>query len=174
MLKKIGLSSRLAFANAASFHACQSTGLCACCKRYGLVSLASGLVRLKFALCTSLIRVLVSDLFNPIYNLAHAVQFLWQSRRAAHAVIDASRTRRRGRARHSRSAVDLARRVGVGDGRRFSTYGLVDPHHFGHSRAARHLFRILAYADYAAPRGIWMEKYFRRIHWWHCGRNLTQ
>src|ERR1041384_936585 len=39
MLSRIGRSSRLARSSASSPHAYQSTGLCACCKRYGLVSL---------------------------------------------------------------------------------------------------------------------------------------
>src|SRR5438270_12920947 len=39
MLSSIGLSSRFDLASASSPHAYQSTGLCACCKRYGLVSL---------------------------------------------------------------------------------------------------------------------------------------
>src|SRR5579871_242784 len=38
--RKTGLSSRAAFANASSPHGYQSTGLCACCKRYGLFSAA--------------------------------------------------------------------------------------------------------------------------------------
>src|SRR6266576_3993987 len=44
MLNRTGLSSRLAWAKAASDHGCQSTGLWACCRRYGLVSLISRLV----------------------------------------------------------------------------------------------------------------------------------
>ena len=35
MLRKIGLFSRRAFVKASSSHACQSTGLCACWRRYG-------------------------------------------------------------------------------------------------------------------------------------------
>ena len=38
---EIGLSAARARASAASPHGCQSTGLFACCKRYGLVSPAS-------------------------------------------------------------------------------------------------------------------------------------
>src|SRR5579871_2584579 len=38
--RKTGLSSRAAFANASSPQGYQSTGLCACCKRYGLFSAA--------------------------------------------------------------------------------------------------------------------------------------
>ena len=44
MLKKIGLSSARAWAKASAFHAHQSTGLWACCKRYGDFSCASRLV----------------------------------------------------------------------------------------------------------------------------------
>src|SRR5882762_8231299 len=40
MERKIGLSSWRALANASSPHGYQSTGLCACCSRYGLVSRA--------------------------------------------------------------------------------------------------------------------------------------
>src|ERR1700704_3751660 len=36
--RKMGLSSRRAFSNASSAHGYQSTGLCACCCRYGLFS----------------------------------------------------------------------------------------------------------------------------------------
>src|SRR6266542_4559540 len=43
MLSMIGLSSARALANASSPHGYQSTGLWACCKRYGLVSLISRL-----------------------------------------------------------------------------------------------------------------------------------
>src|SRR2546425_7628006 len=39
--RSTGLSSARAFANAASPHGYQSTGLSACCRRYGLVSSAS-------------------------------------------------------------------------------------------------------------------------------------
>src|SRR5439155_27199601 len=41
MDRKIGLSSARALANAASPHANQSTGLLACCSKYGLRSAAS-------------------------------------------------------------------------------------------------------------------------------------
>src|SRR5919199_2663898 len=41
MLKKIGLSSRFAFCKASLDHGYQSTGFSACCRRYGLVSIAS-------------------------------------------------------------------------------------------------------------------------------------
>src|SRR5690554_4784655 len=44
MERKIGLSCCRAAANASSPHAYQSTGLCACCSRYGLVSLMSRFV----------------------------------------------------------------------------------------------------------------------------------
>ena len=47
MLKKMGLFSVRALANASSFHANQSTGLCACWSRYGDFSRASRLVYLK-------------------------------------------------------------------------------------------------------------------------------
>src|SRR5690349_1150341 len=40
MLSRIGLFSRRARASASSPHGYQSTGLCACCSRYGLVSFA--------------------------------------------------------------------------------------------------------------------------------------
>src|SRR5215218_6334706 len=43
MLRKIGFSSDRAFANAASPHGNQSTGLSACCRRYGDFSRASEL-----------------------------------------------------------------------------------------------------------------------------------
>src|SRR6266851_2784593 len=39
MLSRIGLSSTLAFTKASSPHGYQSTGLWACCNKYGLVSL---------------------------------------------------------------------------------------------------------------------------------------
>src|SRR5438067_4878962 len=42
--RKIGLFSRRAFANASSPQGYQSTGLCACCRRYGDFSLASWFV----------------------------------------------------------------------------------------------------------------------------------
>src|SRR5690606_12922457 len=45
MLRRTGLSSRRAVENASSPHGNQSTGLCACCSRYGLVSRASRLAR---------------------------------------------------------------------------------------------------------------------------------
>src|SRR5580693_5823465 len=38
MERKMGLFSRRARSKAASPHGCQSTGLCACCSRYGLFS----------------------------------------------------------------------------------------------------------------------------------------
>src|ERR1041384_5749372 len=44
MLNRIGLCSTRAFVKASSPHGYQSTGLCACCKRYGLVSCCSRLV----------------------------------------------------------------------------------------------------------------------------------
>src|SRR5688572_10969646 len=44
MLKRIGLSSRAARSSASGPHGYQSTGLWACCSRYGLVSLARRLV----------------------------------------------------------------------------------------------------------------------------------
>src|SRR6266853_4997185 len=44
MERKIGLFSLRAFSNASLPHGYQSTGLCACWSRYGLVSLASRLV----------------------------------------------------------------------------------------------------------------------------------
>jgi hypothetical protein len=47
MLKKIGRFSARAFANASSFHANQSTGLCACWSRYGDFSRARRFVCLK-------------------------------------------------------------------------------------------------------------------------------
>src|SRR5678815_3743723 len=39
--RKIGLSAALAAARASGPQGCQATGLCACCRRYGLVSPAS-------------------------------------------------------------------------------------------------------------------------------------
>ena len=49
MLKKIGLFSFFAFCSDVSFQANHSTGFCACCKRYGLVSFARlfGVILLK-------------------------------------------------------------------------------------------------------------------------------
>src|SRR5712692_9357324 len=44
MERKIGLSSRRAFSNASSPHGYQSTGLWACCNKYGLFSLIKRLV----------------------------------------------------------------------------------------------------------------------------------
>src|SRR5881275_322071 len=44
MDRKIGRSSRFARSSASSPHGYQSTGLCACCSRYGLVSPASRFV----------------------------------------------------------------------------------------------------------------------------------
>ena len=43
MLSRMGLSSSLDRCSASSPHGYQSTGLLACCNRYGLVSLASRL-----------------------------------------------------------------------------------------------------------------------------------
>src|SRR5262245_35490416 len=45
MLRKIGRSSSWALRKASSPHAYQSTGLCACCRRYGLVSWTRRLVK---------------------------------------------------------------------------------------------------------------------------------
>src|SRR5664279_4101906 len=42
---RIGLPSRRASASASSLQGCQSTGLSACCRRYGLVSPARRLLR---------------------------------------------------------------------------------------------------------------------------------
>src|SRR5450759_5010720 len=66
MLKRIGLSSWRALLSASSPHGYQSTGLCACCSRYGLVSLLRRLVCLYSSdgdvirLCSLLISSVVS------------------------------------------------------------------------------------------------------------------
>src|SRR6266567_8123015 len=60
-LSRIGLSSCCAFCSASSLHGYQSTGLWACCRRYGLVSLMSRLV----CLCWD-VGFVVSDMVPPV------------------------------------------------------------------------------------------------------------
>src|SRR5215217_8953676 len=64
MLRSIGLSSLFERASASSPHGYQSTGLCACCKRYGLDSPARRFV----CLCSDIEPPLVYGLLG--FNLA--------------------------------------------------------------------------------------------------------
>src|SRR6266852_2672876 len=63
MLSRVGLSSCFALCRAASPHAYQSTGLCACCSKYGLVSLMSRLVCLYCGVAGA--AFVVSDMIPP-------------------------------------------------------------------------------------------------------------
>jgi membrane protease YdiL (CAAX protease family) len=65
MLRKMGLFSARALANASSFHANQSTGLCACCKRYGDFSRARR-------------SILTLAIFVPLFALALALTWLYE------------------------------------------------------------------------------------------------
>ena len=81
MLKKIGLFSARAWAKAATFHAHQSTGLWACCKRYGDFSCASRLVCLGVTRTglTELgrIKTCKNGIVSPV-RLGYAGLMLWK------------------------------------------------------------------------------------------------
>ena len=72
MLRKIGLSSLFALERASFPHGYHSTGLYACCNRYGLLSVINLLALILLSLCLLSLcichHLLAAMIFNTLYN----------------------------------------------------------------------------------------------------------
>src|SRR5580704_16443135 len=90
MLRKIGLLCARARAKASSFHANQSTGLCACWRRYGDFSCASRLVcfaSMQGSICFKKCRSANNFASSLVHRLDRLADMLWKKTWELEAVL---------------------------------------------------------------------------------------